>query len=205
MQDDFIAWISANVLPYEAEVRRWLRRARVGKADEDDLIQEAYCRIVGVGDASVIRAGRAYFFSVVRNLLIEDLRRSRIVHIEAVAEIENLSIPGSEPTPERAFSGRQQLALVQRLIEELPERCRAIFKLRKIEVLSQRETAQRLGVTENVVEKQLAIGLRTVLRRLAESDAGANQTEFQSSDDGQGRQRRDRKGRRGLGRPPRPR
>lgn len=205
MHDHFIAWISANVLPYEAEVRRWLRRARVAKADEDDLIQEAYCRIVGVGDAALIRSGRAYFFSVVRNLLIEDLRRSRIVHIEAVAEIESLSIPGSEPTPERSFSGRQQLALVQRLIEELPERCRAIFKLRKIEVLSQRETAQRLGVTENVVEKQLAIGLRTVLRRLAESDIDANQTEFRSSDDGQGRQRRDRKGRRGLGRPAGPR
>jgi RNA polymerase sigma-70 factor (ECF subfamily) len=203
VQDEFITWISANVLPYEAEVRRWLRRARVGKSDEDDLIQEAYCRIVGVGDASRIRSGRAYFFSVVRNLLIEDIRRSRVVHIEAMAEIEDLSIPGSEPTPERSFSGRQQLAVVQRLIEELPERCRAVFKLRKIEVLSQRETAERLGLTENVVEKQLAIGLRTVLRRLAESDRG--QAEVLSSDDGQGRQRRDRKGRRGLGRPAGPR
>ncbi len=204
MQDRIISWISSNILLHEADVRRWLRRARVTRADEDDLIQEAYCRIAAVGDHSHIESGRAYFFSVVRNLMLEELRRRRIVRIDAMAEIEQLSIAANEPSPERTCTGRQQLALVQRLIEELPERCRAVFKLRRIETLSQRDTAQRLGITENVVEKQVAIGLRTILRRLAETDGEQPRLGLETNET-QGKQRGNRRGRRVLGSPPRKR
>jgi RNA polymerase sigma-70 factor (ECF subfamily) len=39
--------------------------------------------------------------------------------------------------------------------------------------LSQRETARRLGVTENVVEKEIARGLRTIMSRWGELDRPA--------------------------------
>jgi RNA polymerase sigma-70 factor (ECF subfamily) len=42
-----------------------------------------------------------------------------------------------------------------------------VFLLRRIEGLSQRQTAERLGVTENVVEKEVARGLRIIMAELA--------------------------------------
>jgi RNA polymerase sigma-70 factor (ECF subfamily) len=68
-------------------------------------------------------------------------------------------------------ASRRELGRVQQLIEELPERCRQIFTLRRIHGLSQRETAMRLGVSENVVEMQSARGLRLILRALSEAAA----------------------------------
>ena len=94
--------------------------------------------------------------------------RDRIVRIDAVAEIDALGIVDYEPSAERAVSGRQELARVQRLIEALPERCRLIFTMRKIDGLPQKEIAARLRVSENIVEKEAAKGLRLVLQGLGE-------------------------------------
>jgi RNA polymerase sigma-70 factor (ECF subfamily) len=178
MSESAAEWISSNILPYEAEVRRWLRRTALVRADEDDLIQEAYCRLANLADRSQIQSGRAYFYVVVKNLLLERLRRERIVRIDA-AEIDLLCIESDVPSPERECTSRQQLALVQHLIEGLPEPCRSVFRMRKIESLSQRETAHRLGLSENVVEKQVAAGVRMILKALegreAEAQPGAGQ------------------------------
>jgi RNA polymerase sigma factor (sigma-70 family) len=164
---DLIAWISANVLPHEADVRAWLRRSSFRAIDPDDLIQEAYARIAASGRAEHIANGRAYFFAAVRNLALEHVRRSRVVRIETMAEIETLSIAVDEPSPEQAAESRIALSRVWRLIEELPERCRQVFILRKVHALSQREIAARLAISENTVEKHAAKGLKLILARLA--------------------------------------
>ncbi len=165
---EIVAWVGSQVLPHEGDVRAWLRRRLPSQASVDDVIQEAYCRIAALGSVSHIGSGRAYLFRVASNILVEQLRRARIVQIDSMAEIESLHVVDDEPSPERIVSGRRELALVQSLIEALPERCRKVFELRRIHGLPQREVARRLGVTENVVEQQSVRGLRLILKRLAE-------------------------------------
>ena len=165
MSDDMIGWISAQILPHERDVRRWLAHRGFDRADVDDFIQEAYCRLARVGSVLAVRSPRAYFFTTVKNLIRERVRRERIVRIEA-AEIELLSIADDEPSQERQISAREELATVKRLIEELPEPCRTIFRLRKIQAFSQKETAARIGLTEHQVEKHTAAGLRVILRKM---------------------------------------
>src|SRR3546814_7210452 len=63
-----------------------------------------------------------------------------------------------------------ELDRVHRLIEGLPERCRRIFELRKIEGLPQREVAQRLGVADHVVENDVTKGLKLILQAIAEGE-----------------------------------
>ena len=45
-------------------------------------------------------------------------------------------------------------------IQSLPERVRQIFTLRTAYGLTQRQIAERLGVSESTVEKQMAAGIR---------------------------------------------
>ena len=82
-------WIADHILQWEAEVRRWLGRyTRTLRADDiDDLIQEAYARLWSA-DFTRIRDGRTFLYSVVRNVLQDQLRRARVVQIECVAEID---------------------------------------------------------------------------------------------------------------------
>lgn len=161
------------MLPHEADVRAWLRGLSISDHQIDDVIQEAYCRIAGLASIAHIVSGRAYMFSTVRNVLLEQIRRSRIVRIDTMTEIDRLEADDEQPSPERIAGGRRELARVRAVIEGLPERCRQIFELRRVHGLSQRETARRLGVTENVVEAQTARGLKLVLKALAEPTTAA--------------------------------
>lgn len=171
MNDFLISWISANLLPFEGELRGWLRRTSGGRDNEDDIIQEAYCRIGSVADLSQIKNGRAYFYTTVRRILIERFRKDRIVKLEPSAEIDSLNVIDESPSAERVLDGRQRYELVCRLIDGLPERCRDVFVMRKVHQLTQRQTAERLGLTENVVEKEVARGLKLLLRALNEMES----------------------------------
>ncbi|MGJ0239547.1 RNA polymerase sigma factor [Novosphingobium fluoreni] len=167
MTRDDLKWFGRNILPYEPDVRRWIRRSSFASMDEDDLIQEAYFRIARGGDLGRIRHGRAYFFSTVKNLLTERLRRERIVRFEAMAEIESLFILDDAVPVDEQIERKEELSIVMELMNALPERCRTIMWLRRVDGLSQREAAERLGVTENIVEKQTALALRCIVEGLA--------------------------------------
>lgn len=168
-----VDWIGREVLPHEGDLRRWLRRSMVAAADVDDIVQESYCKLAALDDVGHIANPRAYLFQVARSIVLNQLRRARIVRIDTVTEIDSLDIVLDEPSPERVAGGRRDLARALRLIAELPDRCRRVVEMRKIEELPQKEIARRLGVTETVVENDVMKGLRHVLRATAQGEIAA--------------------------------
>ena len=159
------------MLPHEGAVRAWLTRRGVSSDQIDDVIQEAYCRIAALDDVRHIDSGRRYLFQTARNIVLEQIRRARVVRIDTVTEIDLQNIVDDEPTPERIASGRRELQRVQALIEGLPDKCRRIFELRRIQGVSQRRIAEMLNVTENVVEAQAVRGLKLILKALVKDTA----------------------------------
>jgi RNA polymerase sigma-70 factor (ECF subfamily) len=73
-------------------------------------------------------------------------------------------------TPERILSGRQELDRLYRAIMRLAEPARTIFVMRKIDNLPQKVIADRLRVSEHVVENHVARGLRMILLQIAKED-----------------------------------
>ena len=159
-------WIADHILPWEAEVRRWLGRyTRTLRADDiDDLIQEAYARLWSA-DFTRIRDGRTFLYSVVRNILQDQLRRARVVQIECVAEIDALDIDEA-PGPERWVSAHQQYEQLLRVLEKLTPQRLVVYQLRKFEGLSLREIALRLGIAEKTVENLLGLAQAQVMKAL---------------------------------------
>ncbi|MDT9600169.1 RNA polymerase sigma factor [Sphingosinicella rhizophila] len=162
-------WVKREVLPCEHLVRAWLARSLVSHADSDDLIQEAYCRLAKIDDFESIERPDAFFFQTVRNLLLNQIRHARIIRIETAAELDDLGLADEAPSPERIVGARRDLARVRERIDALPERCRRIFEMRRIEGLSQREIAARMGVSENIVEHDTAKAIKLVLKALRRS------------------------------------
>jgi RNA polymerase sigma-70 factor (ECF subfamily) len=176
-------WIADHILPWEAEVRRWLGRyTRTLFADDiDDLIQEAYARLWST-DFTRIRDGRSFLYSVVRNALQDQLRRARVVQIECVAEMDALDVDEA-PGPERWVSARQQYEQLVQVLEKLTPQRRAVYQLRKFEDLSLREIALKLGVTEKTVENLLGLAQGQVMKALfAEGDADSARTDEKNDD-----------------------
>ncbi len=164
-----VAWVSTQVMPHEPAVRAWLKRSMVSTEDADDLIQEAYANLASLDAFEQIARPDGYFFQIVRNLLTSQIRRARIVRIESVAEIDTLVTGSDDPSPERVTAAKRELEMVQRVIAGLPDRCRRIFEMRKIEGLSQREIADRLKVTESIVENDGVKGMRLIMQAMRET------------------------------------
>lgn len=162
-----LSWLAANLFPHEKELTGWLRRSLSLDAEVQDIVQESYCRIFATPNLERIANARAYFYQVARNVAVDQLRRVRVVRIDTVADVDSLSTWDEQPSAERVASARQELRQVQAFIEQLPERCRAVLIMRKIEQLPQKEIARRLGISENVVENEAARAIRLLLDMFA--------------------------------------
>lgn len=166
-----VAWIGAHILPHEAGLRAWLRRAGVQPAEIDDIVQETYCKLSELDSVAHIRSPRAYFFVTGRSILLQRLRRDRVVSIQQLADDGWQEPADDAPTVEQAVGARQTLARVLKVIATLPQNYRAVVELRRLEGLSQKETANRLGVSEKIVENHLARGLKAVLKAMESDEA----------------------------------
>lgn len=165
------AWVGEKIMPHEASVRAWLRRMKVSADDLDDLIQESYCKLAGLDSVDHIHRPDAYFFSIARNLLLRRLRRSSVVSITAIAEIE--AFDDGRPSPEREVAARKDYERVRALIAQLPERCRQVFEMRKLQGASQREIAHRIGISEGMVEYHVYEGTKAIVRAMRRQDEEA--------------------------------
>jgi RNA polymerase sigma-70 factor (ECF subfamily) len=53
------------------------------------------------------------------------------------------------------------------LVANLPDRCKNVFRARRIHGLSQQETVETLGLTESVVEHEMMKGMRLMSDMIA--------------------------------------
>jgi RNA polymerase sigma-70 factor (ECF subfamily) len=159
--------VGSNIIPHEADLRARLRRMAVSEQEISDIVQDAYLKISTLDSVAHIQNGRGYFFATARTMLLDRIRRERIVRIDSMTEMEVLTLADDDPGPERRVSARLELDRVRRLIDALPDRCREIFELRRVQGVPQREIAARLGLPEHTIEAQAVRGLKLILKALA--------------------------------------
>jgi RNA polymerase sigma-70 factor (ECF subfamily) len=162
MNQDIIDWLTIHLLPFEAEFRLKLRRVCPRAADVDDVIQEVYCKVMQMEDVAHVQDPRGYFVQIAKNLITDRLRRDAVVNIEIMANLSELDVPDDTPGPERIVFGRAELRWVMGLIGSLPDRCREVFRARRIYGLSQKEAADSLGITEKAVEYESTRGMELI-------------------------------------------
>lgn len=111
-------------------------------------------------EAGPIRSARALLFTTARNLALDAVRRQRVVSFESLTEAADSSVLADNTDVVATVSKQQELELLTKAIQSLPERCRQIFTLRTAYGLTQRQIAEKLGVSESTVEKQMAQGIQ---------------------------------------------
>jgi RNA polymerase sigma factor (sigma-70 family) len=153
-------WFSTEVQPHRPALRAWLLARFPTLSDVDDLVSEACVRVLRARDLAPIDSTRALLFTTARHLAIDTIRRQQVVRFEPITEGIPSSVLADETDVVATINKQQELELLTRAIQTLPDRCRRIFTLRTAYGLSQQQIAEELHVSLSTVEKQMAHGIR---------------------------------------------
>jgi RNA polymerase sigma-70 factor (ECF subfamily) len=148
-----------EVHTHDIALKRYLRSSFPSLRDVEDIAQESYLRIWKQRAADPIRSAKGFLFNIARRLALDRLRRIRRSPIDEEASLDQLAVMDHAAAAPDALGRSEKVQLLIDAIDALPARCRHVIILRKLEFLSQRETAARLGISEKGVEIQLARGL----------------------------------------------
>jgi RNA polymerase sigma factor (sigma-70 family) len=159
---DLDAWFVRDVLPLEAALTQFLYHNWRNSSEIPDLRHDIYVRVYEAAQKQIPERIKPFLFTIARNLLITRVRDENVVPIEAVADLETLGIAADEPGPDRNVIARDALRRLQAALDRLPKRCREAIVLRKVDGLSIREIAQRMGVAEKTVKRHLTDGVRAL-------------------------------------------
>ncbi len=143
-----------DLLPHKDKLYRLALRITLQRPEAEDVVQEtlirAWERREELGNVESVEA---YLLTVCRNLAID--RRDKKDNQNVSLGEEEMEFPASDISPQERLEYEERLRRVHELFSKLPERQRTVMQLRDIEGLSYRETAQAMGITEDVVRVTL--------------------------------------------------
>lgn len=146
---------TVNLCKAFVEHRPQLERAAfkilVNAERAQDVVQDTYLKMIEAAGAFEVRQLVAYLFQMVRNLAIDAHRRAALEARLFAGEELGMDVPDRSGTPESITVNRQDLRIVSDALTELPERTQCAFKLHRLDGLTQREIADKLGVSITLV------------------------------------------------------
>ncbi len=159
---DFASLYRATVAP----LRRYLSRMLGNSSEAQDVAHDAYLRVFSTIEKNQAEKPQALLYTTARRLAINRLKRRSIAPISPEQCVPETAISPAPGVTQQVMA-RQEMSLLQQAIADLPEGCRTVLLLRKVELLSHREISERLGIAISTVEKQHARALRLLRAALA--------------------------------------
>jgi RNA polymerase sigma-70 factor (ECF subfamily) len=164
---------SETYLVYYPRLVRFSQTYVVSRQDAENIVQDVFLHLWERWDEmeSLININ-AFLFMSVRNKCIDYLRkqtqlRQRERTLSELQEKEfQLNLYSLQVLDEHNLSQEEIEAIVTEAIQSLPERCREIFILSRLEGLRYKEIASRLNISVNTVEGQMSIALRKLKKKL---------------------------------------
>lgn len=139
----------------------------VGEGLAGDVVQDTFLRLFGQRREDIEGHVAAWLFTVCKNRALE-LKRNRARETPLEEGREMIS---SQETPAEALEAHDERSQLKKLVQELPERHREVVALRFAGGRSYREIATVTGLSETNVGFILHTAIKTLKRRLAESEA----------------------------------
>lgn len=157
---------------YESLVR-YAQRFVCDLDNSREIVQDVYVKIWGkrktlLGEKSL----KSYLYRAVRNKCLDYLK-----HLNVESEYEKMRVTEiqesgygvfiSEDHPLNGLITEELRNAIQRTIENLPEKCREIFKLSRDEGMKYREISEELNISVKTVETQMYRAIKSLKEQLS--------------------------------------
>lgn len=137
-----------------------LRGSLNSRHDHDDLVQEIFLRVFRrLHTLENHAALRSFVYSVAVRVLSEEIR-----HFYVVQRARDRLVLMADMTPPKAtdFESRDTLTRIQRILDGLKDKHRAVFVLRHVEGMDLQEIATGLDISLATVKRYLLKAMRAI-------------------------------------------
>ena len=158
--EDQSRWFSEHVHVHESRLKAYLHGSFPSVRDVDDVVQESYLRVWKARAVHPIESAKGFLFTVARHIALKVALKNRNAPVEFVGDLStSMLVEDKLLGPADALNYNEKVSLLAEALTRLPARCREIVILRKLQGLSQKEVAAKLGLSERTVENQIARGI----------------------------------------------
>lgn len=157
-----------DILPLKNKLFRLALRITLNRAEAEDVVQETLIKVWNKRDEwAKLASVEAFCLRIAKNLAIDRSERMD-------AQTQELT-PAEEQTPDASgpherLVEKEQMALIHKLMDELPEPQRIIIHLRDVEEKSYKEIAELLDLTEEQVKVNLFRARQKVKKQFLDID-----------------------------------
>lgn len=128
--------------------------------EAEELVSDIFIKVWGKREKLItIESPLLYFYTTAKNLAFNRLQKQK--RLQGLKPEEWLmQVNSIYPNPEELMMTAEMLNKIKKAVNDLPPRCKLIFKLVKEDGLKYREVAELLQLSVKTVEAQMAIALR---------------------------------------------
>lgn len=162
-----------DVMPLKNKLYRLALRITLNNAEAEDVVQETLIKVWNKREQwSQIESIEAFCFTICRNLAL-DKAKSIANNNEALDENSygNTPDPSYSSNPEAQAVANDNVNVVRRLIDLLPEKQRTAIQLRDIEGKSYKEISTIMDISEEQVKVNLFRARQTIKKKFSETDS----------------------------------
>ena len=139
---------------YRNKVKGFAVKLVPAQVDPEEIVQEVFVRVwLKKEMINPEKEFQSYLFSITKHLVLDHLKSAVNRKLYFVGEHFQQDLLIDEGV-ENSFAEDTEVKL-QKLIAEIPERRREIFRLSRFEGMSYKQIAERLNISENTVDSQI--------------------------------------------------
>ena len=128
----------------------------------EDVLHEVFTQIWIRKEELEITNLKSYLFNAVRNRALLKIRDDKFTKLDE-AILGKLELI---PEIEQEFDKNDTILAINRASKELPDRCRDIFYMNKIQHYSSAEIAKHFNISQRTVENQISLALKHLRKEL---------------------------------------
>jgi RNA polymerase sigma-70 factor, Bacteroides expansion family 1 len=160
-------------LTYFSKIKHFAKVYVISDEDAENIVQDVFMELWEHRNTRFEYTNLvAYLFTTTKNKCLNFLRHKTIIKESAdkIQEEYNLTLQASlnslEALDVDLFSTKDTEEILKNALNALPEKCRQIFIMNKIEGKKQKEIASILNISVNTVETQMGIAYKQLRKEL---------------------------------------
>lgn len=162
-------------ISYYSRLKRFAAEYVIREEDAENIVHDVFLELweqsIFIGNHVNLAA---FLFTSVKNKCVDFLRHRTVV-LQTAGKIQQehllafqMKFDSLEAFDEKIFNETDIETIIDKAIDSLPEKCRQIFVMNKMEGKKQKTIAQELNISVNTVETQMAIAYKKLKEALKE-------------------------------------